>query len=492
MFNITNPVMQWAFTILVSVLMGTCLLVAVAFFRRWQQIRYVRYVHILRRKYRPILAKSLSGARNPSGIAALQELPLADLELLLDPLFSQRKLPERCRIFLQVLCANLGLIDVWQSRLAHRHSAPRSSPGNGAQGDSPDRAAVRYLLRAKSIRNLGTLRHQSSWPLLINALDDRHPDIQSVALRSLAAIAAPESFPALRERLHAVAQGKSPAPPLRALQAAMASFELNCLPALLPSLRHPDRQVRLRAMEILRTMVCREAARQPDATLPPQLLTPPMVELLLTGLSLDTSADIRAGAAEVIVFLADSRAPSVLSDLLCDHQWSVRLRTVQALAHLRPAAAPLDLIRQCLRDPHGRVREAAIQTLLALGREGKHQLYQYYLTSPDRTARDQIVEVIERTGLMSALVDAYSAGTRGVEALMVEQMAREAAPLGLSGILRTLSPEVYQRFLDRFLPSVQAKMRFLEETQPDRESAPSLPFAFEYPPPLAARRQLQR
>ena len=96
MVNIADPVTQWAFIILVSVVMGTCLLIAVAFFRRWQQIRYARYIHTLQRKYRPVLAKLLSGVRSPSEIEALRELPLADLELLLDPLFSRRKLPERC------------------------------------------------------------------------------------------------------------------------------------------------------------------------------------------------------------------------------------------------------------------------------------------------------------------------------------------------------------------------------------------------------------
>ncbi|HMD84017.1 MAG TPA: HEAT repeat domain-containing protein [Terriglobia bacterium] len=486
MVDITNPVMQWAFAILVSVLMGTCLLVAVAFYRRWQQIRYVRYVHTLQREYRPVIAKVLSGARNPSGIAALREMSLAELELLLDPLFSKRKLPERCQVFFHALCAELGLIELWQSRLANGHSAAPKSSGNGTPEDFPHHAKMRYPLRATSIRNLGTLRHRPSWPLLVDALDDRHPDIQTVALRSLAAIGAPESFPVLRERLHAVAQGKSLSPPLRVLQAAMVSFGLDCLPALLPSLRHLDRQVRLHATEILRTMVCREAARQPNPTLAPQLLTPQMVELVLTGLSVDRSAEIRACAAEVIVFLADARATSVLRDLLCDHQWFVRLRTVQALTHFRQAAAPLYLIRECLSDPHWGVREAAIQTLIGLGQAGKHELCGHFLTSPDRATRAQIVEIIERTGLMSALVEAYSAGTRGVEALMVEQLASEAAPLGLSGILRTLNPEIYQRFLDRFLPNVQARMRFLEETQPEVESVTSLQQALEFPPHLAA------
>ena len=101
-----------------------------------------------------------------------------------------------------------------------------------------------------------------------------HPDIQLVALRSLAAVGAPESFPVLRDRLHAVVQGESPSPPLQALQAAMVSFDLACVPALLPSLRHANRQIRLHATEILRTMVCREAARQPRLTLTAEVAYP--------------------------------------------------------------------------------------------------------------------------------------------------------------------------------------------------------------------------
>ena len=177
----------------------------------------------------------------------------------------------------------------------------------------------------------------------------------------------------------------------------------------------------------------------------------------------------------------------MLRNLLLDHQWFVRLRTVQALAHLRQAAAPLHLdIRECLRDPHWRVREAAIQTLISLGQEGKHQLYEHFLTSPDRTTREQIVEVIERTGLMSDLVEEYSSGAKGVDARMVEQLASDAAPLGLSGVLRTLNPEIRQKFLDRFLPYAEARMRFRKRRQPEVENATSLQQVLEFPPHLAA------
>ena len=67
----------------------------------------------------------------------------------------------------------------------------------------------------------------------------------------------------------------------------MVSFDLTCVPALLPSLRHADRHIRLHATEILRAMVCREAARQPRFTLTQEFAYPAMVELLLTGLAVD-------------------------------------------------------------------------------------------------------------------------------------------------------------------------------------------------------------
>jgi HEAT repeat protein len=486
MVNTADPLTYLVLMILVSVVIGTLLLIAVAFVRRWQQIRYARYVHILQRRYRPVLAKVLAGVRSPSALATLRKLSLADIDLLLDPLFARRKLTERQRVFLQALCSELGLITLWQKRTANENSLTNRSTGRWTK-DIADRPAVRYLLRAKSIRNLGMLRHQPSWLLLANTLDDRHPDIQLVALRSLAALGAQEGFHVLRERLHAVVQGESSSPPMQSLLAAMACFDLTCVPALLPSLRHANRQIRLRTTEVLRMMVCREAIRQPHFNLTEELLTPPMAELLLTGLAVDSSAEIRASVAEVLVFLTDPRTPSVLHNLLLDPQWFVRLRTLRALAHLRQAAAPLHLdIRNFLRDPRWQVREAAIQALISLGQEEKHELYEYYLRSADHTVRDEIAEVIQRTGLMSALVEDYSAGVKGVDALVVEELASHPAPTGLWGVLRNLAPEIRQKFLERFLPIAQSRMTLPENLQPAMAGANKLQPALDFPPHLAA------
>ena len=371
MMHTSDSLTQWALTILFSVICGTFALIAVAFIRRWQQLRYARYIHELQRRYRPILMKLLRGEQRPTGIEALRELPLGEAEILLDPLLSKRKLTPRQLVFLQALCAELGLITLWQNRVANGRGTAAGLRCDEVQEAASDPALVRHLLRAKSIRNLGTLRHHPSWHVLIDAIHDRHRDIQSVALRSLGSLGASESFPVLRDQLHAAMEEDSPSVPLAALQAAMVSFDLGCAPALAPSLIHPNERLRLHATEILRTMVYRRAAELPDLALTPEPLTPPMVDSLLNRLITDPCAEIRARVAEILVFLTDRRVPSTLHKLLLDHEWFVRLRTVRALAHWRHAAAPVQWdIRARLRDSHWRVREAAILTLVALGRPG--------------------------------------------------------------------------------------------------------------------------
>jgi HEAT repeat protein len=261
----------------------------------------------------------------------------------------------------------------------------------------------------------------------------------------------------------------------------MANFEIRCLPDLLPSLRHQNRHIRLSATEILRSMVCREVPRHPEAAFPPEV-----VELLLAELASEPHSAIRASAAEAVACLTSPRATGTLRELLHDRQWIVRLRTVQALAYRQRDIAGLCLdLQACLLDPHWRVREAAIRTLISLGEKGKRQLYEHFLTSRDRTICAQVVEVIERSGLMSALVGQYTAGTKGVDAIMVEQLASEAAPLGLSGVLRTLDADTRRKFLDRFLPYTEAKMRFLGDPEFNFEHPFSLQRVLEFPATVA-------
>ena len=488
MFKTADPLTGFALAILFSVLIGTCLLVLLALIRRWQQTWHSLYLQSLQAEYRPILEQFLSGTRTPEGFAALRRLPLPDLERLLDPLLAALGDTDPRLSFLLALCTELGMIKLWQSRVAAgNNSMLRPSLLRGRFIFPTHISPQGSLLRAKSIRNLGILQHHPSWPLLIKALDDPQPDIQSVALSALGAIRASASFPLLMERLQAVVLGQVATPPLRTLQTTLARFDLSINSDLLPALRHSQRQIRFLAIDLLRLIVRRETAHDPELLLTRENFSPEITDLLLTDLYRDVIGEVRSRAAEIIAVLADPRAPVALFELCFDSQWDVRLGTVRTLAHPRHASPFLLLgIRDCLRDSEWRVREVAARTLIALGPSGKQQLYEFFLTTGDKAIQAQIVEVFERTGLLASLIEAYSAGICGTEALVVEQIASGAAPVGLPGVLRVAAPHIRLKFSERYLHYSRIKTRF----QVDAASEAGAPTAYQkdlqFPPALAA------
>jgi HEAT repeat protein len=488
MFSTADPLTQGAFTVLICVLMGTCLLVLVAIFRRWQQTQYGCYVASLQNRYRPVLMSLLSGARTLEGMNVLRRLPPAELEVLFDPLFARGIGEEHHLGILLALCTELGLIERWQNRLATGDDLRRLDHAwDDAPGRRPAPKTNHLLQRAKGIRNLGMLRHQPSWPLLVKSLDDPHPDIQSVALRALASIRARGSFPVLLERLQEVVLRDLSAPPRKVLQATLAAFDPWCGSDLLPLLRHENWKLRFLAIDILRGMIYRSAAREPNFVLSSSLLAPEIADLLVTDLWRDASAEVRGRAGEVIAFLPHPRSTTVLNALLFDHEWYVRLHTVHALAQPCHSNAVMLLgLRECLYDSHWRVREAAVTTLLALGGRGRQELYTSFLTSHDQAIRDQVVEVMERQGLMANLLGDYSDGVGGLGALMVEQMADGAAPRGFAEALRVSPSSAQQKFQERFLSYARLKMWLQGEAPTNADVGTYQQSPLEFPPALAA------
>src|SRR5947199_292868 len=71
----------------------------------------------------------------------------------------------------------------------------------GGRRQSPH-SPLGFLIRAASAQQLGVIRHRPSWPLLVRALSDVHPDVCRVAAASLAAIGEPASLAAILDRLH--------------------------------------------------------------------------------------------------------------------------------------------------------------------------------------------------------------------------------------------------------------------------------------------------
>jgi hypothetical protein len=267
--------------------------------RRWHQDRFDLRLKNLCIHYGLTPATLLRGKYSAQCLARLRMLSFSNLELLLEPLLLKCCSAPPLATALQELCLELGLIDVWQRRILGQFV--RVSFGQALS--SPDGLfhffpRLRFLLRARSARNLGLLCHQASWPILAMALDDPHPDVQQVALRSLAALREPQSFPALLDRMDkAVMQNHSPLS-LHSLKAAMAKFPLSQALQLLPALRHPHPRARSAAVEILLEMAKREPAGdraffQYKSVFDHELAT----------LASDADPEVRAVTAELIAIL---------------------------------------------------------------------------------------------------------------------------------------------------------------------------------------------
>jgi len=286
-------------SILAAVAGGTLALAAGAMVRRWHHDRFDRRVKNLCIHHALNPATLLEGKYSAQCLARLRALPLSRLELLLEPLLLKCSSAPPLAAVLQELCLELGLIDVWERRILGQFP-----PLSFRQAlSNPDGLLhffprLRFLLRARSARNLGLLRHQASWPILAMALDDPHPDVQQVALRSLAALRQPESLPALLVRMdQAVTQNHSYLS-LHSLKAAMASFPLSQALQLLPGLRHPHPRVRSAAVEILLEMAKREPPGDPVF-----FQYKSVFDRELPMLASDPDPEVRAVAAEVIATL---------------------------------------------------------------------------------------------------------------------------------------------------------------------------------------------
>jgi HEAT repeat protein len=307
----------------------------------------------------------------------------------------------------------------------------------------------------------------------VKALEDPHPDVQAVTVRSLAAIQEPDSFGPLLERLHEIVLKPAARLSLRTVKTALVSFPLKQAPGLLSSLTHSHRRVRFLATDIIREMVERQSASEEDFVLETTNFAPELAEVFVGQLCFDENPDVRARAASVISYLSDPRSTPVLLTLLEDSQWFVRLHAVRALAK-RKFLPQAQQVAQRLTDPHWMVRQAAARTLLVFGRVGSEQLAQHFLDTEDRYSREQIADEMQRAGLIPNLLAQYASGRDGAETEVIDMLVQMGKTSYIVSVLQG-SPErnLRKKFLEDFgrepEPNIRAwiKNLALHESDPD-------------------------
>ncbi|MCL5670958.1 MAG: HEAT repeat domain-containing protein, partial [Acidobacteria bacterium] len=350
------------------------------------------------------------------------------------------------------LCEDLGLVKIWQQRLMGQiDKASLREALINPQGVRRRVKFLHFIIRSKSAENLGLIRHEASWPLLVKALEDPNHDIQAVAVRALAAIHHPSSFLPLVEQLHKAILDPLSKLSVRTLKSALVSFPLRSAGELRPSLRHENPRIRFLATDAIREMVERDAAGHPDFHLGRKAMDDEAAEIFLTDLPFDPNPDVRARAAPVIAYLAEHRAGSMLVTLLADSVWFVRLHAARAFAK-RWFVSHAGRISSALTDPNWRVREAVVRTLRSFGPPGLDLLTAHFLSTQDQYSREQIADEFQRTGLIPELLARCTETGNGRETAVVRHLAEMGKTSCMISVLENEEGkrDLRKKFLQQF------------------------------------------
>ncbi len=421
---------SWTLKVAGIILSASVAFVFLISFRRYRRNGYFRRFDRLRESCQPVIADILSSRIDyQQGLRELRLRTGRDRIHLLERLCFESPVNSEEFPRLRRLCEDLGLVSAWQERLSGRQ-APLSLPFG----------LLSFAGRASSAEYLGRIEHQPSWPLLVSALEDPHPDVRSVAARALGAIREPRSFPGLLRHLHQAVLTPSSRLSYRTLKTSLAQFPLDQAIELLASLEHPHPRIRFAATDLIREMVASQAAAQPDFTLAPPVFPSQLACVFLHRLAADSDPDIRARAAAVIgrfaemVYAASETPAQVLAKLADDSCWFVRMHAVRTMAGSRRADRAA-VIRPRLTDPHWRVRQEAARSMFDLGEEGIGQLIDHLLETEDRHSREQVAEQIQQNGYIRGLLDRYAAGATR-ERRVIEQLVWMDRTSHLLSVLR--------------------------------------------------------
>jgi HEAT repeat protein len=403
---------------MIVILTCSVLIIGFTILRRRRRETYFQRIDDLRERFSTLIAALLDGTADyDQGCDALDAITGRDRVHALELLLLERKpVPGQVPI-LRRLCQDLGLVAIWQRQLTGENEG--SSRGSWRKSTS---SPLGYLIRAASAQKLGRIRHQPSWPLLVKALNDAHPDVCSVAAASLAAIGEPESLKAILDRLHTAILSPASQVSIRSLKMALISFPLDQADKFLPSLQESQGQIRFLAVDILREMTERAATLGENFVLDSRTFSAKLSETFLTRLCKDSNPDVRARSAPIIAYMDSPRAISALLYMLEDEQWYVRLHAVRALAKYR-FISRAGLISNRLTDSQWMVREAAARTLLSFGRVGLDQVWAHLLNTQDRYSKEQIADDIQRAGLIPAILTQFGSNGECKERHVLEQLA---------------------------------------------------------------------
>jgi HEAT repeat protein len=267
---------------------------------------------------------------------------------------------------------------------------------------------------------------------LLAGTDDPDREVREVCVRKLGQLADPATLPVLVEELVQVLEGKSPLS-VRTLKSALIQFDLDEMDAFREALVHPNRRVRFFATDIIREVSVRHARKE---ELGKNDFSPEMYRLFTEVLWKDEWADVRARAAPVIVYFNDATSVRILSQLLEDEVWFVRLHTCRAITNRFYISLVPELAKR-LTDTNWLVREAAVHSLGQMGDVGINESFRAFLTTRDTYAAEQIAENLQRDGTLVSLLSSLTQISSDQDYQRARAVARRMIQLGKTTLLQS-------------------------------------------------------
>lgn len=228
--------------------------------------------------------------------------------------------------------------------------------------------------RARALRVLGELRVPAAVPVVLEALEDRDPDVRNVAARALGTMklqATDEALVALLGRHDQVVSAR--------IAAMCIEIGSRTAPLLVNTLRVGSTKARFWAARILGEIRDHSAATALGEALQ------------------DAEPDVRSAAARALGTIADRSTATLLETALRDPIWYVRAHAAEALGRIADPAMAVPLA-ESLGDRSWWVRRNALDALVRLGEPSRPSLVRA-LNSDDRFARDCAIEALTVMGI---------------------------------------------------------------------------------------------
>jgi HEAT repeat protein len=233
--------------------------------------------------------------------------------------------------------------------------------------------------RAAAAANLATLRMPRVQRHLIRALDDPDRTVRVALVRAIGEIGDQTALLALLRRL-----GERSPTIARQVEQVLVERGREVIPEIVAYARtSPSLRGRRAAVEVL------------------GLLRAPLAADLLLDLVRHPDRELRIRAVKAAASIGDPRFLEAFHESLADPSWVIRCQAAKGLGTLgSPTSVPL--LRAALGDEHWWVRFYAAVALAELGEPG-HAALQAAVADPEPTVRDMARYLVERGPLLPAL-----------------------------------------------------------------------------------------